>query len=34
LPDIDRLRIVTLWRADDIEEAIGRLGEFLATRRG
>jgi alanine-synthesizing transaminase len=32
-PDTDHLRIVTLQHADDIEEAIGRLGEFLATRR-
>lgn len=32
-PAPDHLRIVTLQHADDIEEAIGRLGEFLATRR-
>jgi alanine-synthesizing transaminase len=32
-PDTDHLRIVTLQHADEIEEAIGRLGEFLATRR-
>jgi alanine-synthesizing transaminase len=28
-PDPDHLRIVTLPRADDLTEAIGRLGEFL-----
>jgi aspartate/methionine/tyrosine aminotransferase len=32
-PATDHLRIVTLQHADEIEEAIGRLGEFLATRR-
>ena len=32
-PDPDHFRIVTLQHADEIEEAIGRLGEFLATRR-
>jgi alanine-synthesizing transaminase len=32
-PATDHLRIVTLQHADDLEEAIGRLGEFLATRR-
>ncbi|MEV0400956.1 pyridoxal phosphate-dependent aminotransferase [Actinoallomurus sp. NPDC050550] len=32
-PDTDHLRIVTLQHADDLEEAIGRLGEFLAARR-
>ncbi|MEV5748496.1 pyridoxal phosphate-dependent aminotransferase [Actinoallomurus sp. NPDC052308] len=32
-PTTDHLRIVTLQHADDLEEAIGRLGEFLATRR-
>ncbi|GAA4628251.1 pyridoxal phosphate-dependent aminotransferase [Actinoallomurus vinaceus] len=32
-PSTDHLRIVTLQHADDIEEAIGRLGEFLAARR-
>jgi alanine-synthesizing transaminase len=29
-PESDHLRIVTLPRADDLTEAIGRLGEFLA----
>lgn len=29
----DHLRVVTLQHADDLEEAIGRLGEFLQTRR-
>ncbi|GAB3966193.1 pyridoxal phosphate-dependent aminotransferase [Actinoallomurus acanthiterrae] len=32
-PDTDHLRIVTLQHADDLEEAIARLGEFLAGRR-
>ncbi|MCO5993795.1 pyridoxal phosphate-dependent aminotransferase [Actinoallomurus rhizosphaericola] len=32
-PSTDHFRIVTLQHADDLEEAIGRLGEFLATRR-
>ncbi|MCO6008915.1 pyridoxal phosphate-dependent aminotransferase [Actinoallomurus purpureus] len=32
-PSTDHLRIVTLQHADDLEEAIGRLGEFLAARR-
>jgi alanine-synthesizing transaminase len=32
-PDPDHLRIVTLPRVDDLREAMGRLGEFLATRR-
>jgi alanine-synthesizing transaminase len=29
-PNPDHLRIVTLPRADDLTEAIGRIGEFLA----
>jgi alanine-synthesizing transaminase len=29
-PEPDHLRIVTLPRADDLTEAIGRLGTFLA----
>jgi alanine-synthesizing transaminase len=32
-PDPDHLRIVTLPRVDDLREAMGRLGGFLATRR-
>ncbi|MGN6610375.1 MAG: pyridoxal phosphate-dependent aminotransferase, partial [Angustibacter sp.] len=32
-PDPDHLRIVTLPHVDDLTEAIGRLGEFLAARR-
>jgi alanine-synthesizing transaminase len=32
-PDPDHLRIVTLPHVDDLTEAIGRLGEFLARRR-
>jgi alanine-synthesizing transaminase len=32
-PTPDHLRVVTLQHADDLEEAIGRLGEFLQTRR-
>jgi alanine-synthesizing transaminase len=32
-PDPDHLRIVTLPRVDDLREAMGRLGSFLATRR-
>ncbi|WP_019631048.1 pyridoxal phosphate-dependent aminotransferase [Actinomadura atramentaria] len=32
-PDPDHFRIVTLQYADDLEEAIGRIGEFLAARR-
>ncbi|KQX61936.1 pyridoxal phosphate-dependent aminotransferase [Angustibacter sp. Root456] len=32
-PDPDHLRIVTLPHVDDLTEAIGRLGEFLAPRR-
>ena len=30
-PHPDHLRIVTLPRADDLSEAIGRIGEFLAS---
>jgi alanine-synthesizing transaminase len=30
-PDHDHFRLVTLQRADDIEDAIGRIGEFLST---
>jgi alanine-synthesizing transaminase len=30
-PRPDHLRIVTLPRADDLTEAIGRIGEFLAS---
>jgi alanine-synthesizing transaminase len=33
-PHPDHLRIVTLPRADDLTEAIGRLGAFLADYRG
>jgi alanine-synthesizing transaminase len=33
-PHADHLRIVTLPRADDLEDAIGRLGEFLADYQG
>jgi len=33
-PDPDHLRIVTLPRADDLADAIGRLGEFLAGYQG
>ncbi|WP_073389558.1 pyridoxal phosphate-dependent aminotransferase [Jatrophihabitans endophyticus] len=33
-PHTDHLRIVTLPRADDLTDAIGRLGEFLASYRG
>jgi alanine-synthesizing transaminase len=33
-PDPDHLRIVTLPRADDLTEAIGRIGEFLADYDG
>jgi alanine-synthesizing transaminase len=33
-PSADHLRIVTLPRADDLEDAIGRLGDFLAGYRG
>jgi len=32
-PDPDHLRIVTLPHVDDLREAMGRLGDFLATRR-
>jgi alanine-synthesizing transaminase len=32
-PDPDHLRIVTLPRVDDLEDAMGRLAAFLATRR-
>lgn len=32
-PDPDHLRIVTLPYADQLVEAIGRLGHFLARRR-
>ena len=32
-PHTDHLRIVTLPRAEDLTEAIGRLGEFLADYR-
>ncbi|MGN6300908.1 MAG: pyridoxal phosphate-dependent aminotransferase [Angustibacter sp.] len=32
-PDPDHLRIVTLPHVDDLTDAIGRLGEFLALRR-
>ncbi|MFC0042105.1 pyridoxal phosphate-dependent aminotransferase [Actinomadura rayongensis] len=32
-PRPDHFRIVTLQYADDLEEAIGRIGEFLAARR-
>jgi alanine-synthesizing transaminase len=30
-PDHDHFRIVTLQRADDLEDAVGRIGEFLST---
>ena len=30
-PKPDHFRIVTLPRVDDLEEAIGRIGTFLAT---
>ncbi len=33
-PEPDHLRIVTLPRADDLRDAIGRLGTFLAGYRG
>jgi alanine-synthesizing transaminase len=33
-PRPDHLRIVTLPRSDDLEDAIGRLGEFLASYDG
>jgi alanine-synthesizing transaminase len=33
-PHTDHLRIVTLPRADDLTEAIGRIGEFLSHYRG
>jgi alanine-synthesizing transaminase len=33
-PDPDHLRIVTLPRADDLTEAIGRIGEFLGSYDG
>ena len=33
-PHTDHLRIVTLPRADDLKDAIGRIGEFLADYRG
>ena len=33
-PHPDHLRIVTLPRADDLTDAIGRLGAFLSTYRG
>ncbi|MEW2356427.1 pyridoxal phosphate-dependent aminotransferase [Spirillospora sp. NPDC029432] len=33
-PATDHFRVVTLQYADDLEEAIGRIGEFLETRRG
>jgi alanine-synthesizing transaminase len=32
-PTTDHFRVVTLQRTDDLEEAIGRIGEFLAQRR-
>jgi alanine-synthesizing transaminase len=32
-PRTDHLRIVTLQHADDLEEAVGRMSEFLAARR-
>jgi alanine-synthesizing transaminase len=32
-PDNDHFRVVTLQYADDLEEAIGRIGDFLETRR-
>jgi alanine-synthesizing transaminase len=32
-PHTDHFRVVTLQHADDLEEAIGRIGEFLAARR-
>jgi alanine-synthesizing transaminase len=32
-PRTDHLRIVTLQHADDLQEAIGRMSEFLAARR-
>ncbi len=32
-PDPDHLRIVTLPRVDDLQDALGRLAEFLAPRR-
>jgi alanine-synthesizing transaminase len=33
-PHTDHLRIVTLPRSDDLKDAIGRIGEFLAGYRG
>ena len=33
-PHTDHLRIVTLPRADDLKDAIGRIGEFLSGYRG
>lgn len=33
-PKPDHFRVVTLPRAEDLEEAIGRIGRFLATYRG
>jgi alanine-synthesizing transaminase len=32
-PHTDHFRVVTLQRADDLEDAIGRIGDFLAERR-
>jgi alanine-synthesizing transaminase len=32
-PHTDHFRVVTLQHADDLEEAVGRMGEFLAARR-
>jgi alanine-synthesizing transaminase len=32
-PNTDHFRVVTLQHADDLEEAVGRMGEFLAARR-
>lgn len=32
-PATDHFRVVTLQYADDLEEAIGRIGDFLETRR-
>ncbi|GAA4073546.1 pyridoxal phosphate-dependent aminotransferase [Actinomadura miaoliensis] len=32
-PATDHFRVVTLQYADDLEEAVGRIGEFLETRR-
>jgi alanine-synthesizing transaminase len=32
-PSTDHFRVVTLQRADDLEEAIGRIADFLAERR-